>query len=59
MKTWLRNFSELSPEQKKIVQMPLHERSLIYGAPGSGKTQTLLHRTAYLIKKFSESPDKM
>lgn len=57
MKTWLRSFSELSPEQKKIVQMPPWESGLVSGPPGSGKTQVLVHRAAYLIKTHKASPD--
>jgi superfamily I DNA/RNA helicase len=59
MKTWLRSFAELSPEQKKIVQMPPRESSLVSGPPGSGKTQALVHRIAYLIKTHKASPDKI
>lgn len=59
MMTWLRDFSELSPEQKKIVRMPLPGRCLVTGPPGSGKTQTLVHRAAYLIKNQKISPERI
>lgn len=59
MKTWLRSFSELSSEQKKIVQMPPRESGLVSGPPGSGKTQALVHRAAYLIKTHKASSDKI
>jgi superfamily I DNA/RNA helicase len=59
MKTWLRSFAELSPEQKRIVQMPPQESILISGPPGSGKTQALVHRIAYLIETHKASPDKI
>lgn len=51
MKDWLRDFSELSPEQKKAVQLPLEESRLLSGPPGSGKTQALVHRAVYLIQQ--------
>lgn len=59
MKTWLRSFSELSSEQKRIVRMPPGESCLVSGPPGSGKTQALVHRAAYLIETHKTSPDRI
>lgn len=59
MKTWLRSFSELTPAQKKIVQIPPWESGLFSGPPGSGKTQTLVHRAAYLLETHRASQEKI
>ena len=59
MKAWLRSFSDLSLEQKKIVRMPPRESGLVSGPPGSGKTQALVHRAAYLIETNTASPEKI
>ncbi len=59
MKNWLRSFSELSPEQKKIVQMPPHESRLVSGPPGSGKTQALVHRAAFFLQSDGVSPQNI
>ena len=59
MKTWLRSFSELSHGQKKIVQIPPFESCLVSGPPGSGKTQALVHRASFLVKKHNVSPERI
>ena len=42
--------SDLTPEQKNAVTTPAHENNLVLGTPGSGKTQVLLQRAAYLVQ---------
>jgi superfamily I DNA/RNA helicase len=56
MKTWLLNQSDLSCEQEQIVKMPPQENGFVIGYPGSGKTQVLVHRAAYLVESQGISP---
>jgi ATP-dependent DNA helicase RecQ len=37
-------------EQIRIVTAPLHRNLLVLAGPGSGKTRTVVHRTAYLLR---------
>ena len=39
-----------NPEQIRIVTAPLHRNLLVLAGPGSGKTRTVVHRTAYLLR---------
>lgn len=48
--TWWRDPSELKDEQKRVVELPLQGSYLILGPPGSGKTNLLLLRAAYLVR---------
>ena len=59
MKTWLLNRSDLSSEQAQVVKMPPQENGFVIGYPGSGKTQVLVHRAAYLIESHGVSPHKL
>ena len=55
---WILSQRELSPDQKKAVELPLEQNQLIIGPPGSGKTQILVHRAYYLCKKYAaQTPD--
>lgn len=47
---WAIDPSELSVEQKKIIQLPIDGHYAIIGPPGSGKTNVLLLRTSYLMR---------
>lgn len=40
--------SELTAEQLRAVELPPRENRVLIGGPGSGKTQVLLHRAAFL-----------
>jgi superfamily I DNA/RNA helicase len=46
--SWLLERTELTAEQLRAVELPPTEHRLILGGPGSGKTQVLLHRAAFL-----------
>src|ERR1019366_1282700 len=39
-----------SPAQIKVVTAPLSRNMLILAGPGSGKTRTVVHRCAYLLR---------
>ena len=39
-----------NPAQEQIVTAPLNKNLLIVAGPGSGKTRTLVHRIAYLVR---------
>src|SRR5207344_809111 len=56
--TWLVPRNKLTPEQMRAVELRLHEHRVILGAPGSGKTQILLHRARYLCDAFHVAEDR-
>lgn len=58
MQNWLVHRSELTPEQLRAVELNSEEHRVIFGAPGSGKTQILLHRAAYLRELEDVSDDR-
>jgi len=47
--TWLVPVSDMTPEQLRAIQLPARQHRVIFGAPGSGKTQILLHRARHLL----------
>ncbi len=51
-------FKDLTPEQHLAVEIGPDHNRLVFGEPGSGKTQVLLHRAAYLRKIYSIKPEK-
>jgi superfamily I DNA/RNA helicase len=51
--SWLVPYSDLTNEQLRAVEASPEVHRLIVGAPGSGKTLALLHRTAWLRKRFN------
>lgn len=56
MSTWLIPRSELTPEQLRAIELDTRENRVVLGGPGSGKTQILLHRAAYLAEKHKVTP---
>jgi superfamily I DNA/RNA helicase len=42
----------LTLEQVRAIELDAHEHRLIMGGPGSGKTQILLHRAAFLRQEY-------
>lgn len=53
MSTWLLPRSELTPEQLRAIELPHTDHQVIFGAPGSGKTQVLIHRADELRRRLS------
>lgn len=49
--SWLVPRDELTAEQIRAVEMSRREPCVVLGAPGSGKTQILLHRAKYLLEE--------
>lgn len=58
MSTWLLPRSELTPEQLRAIELPHTEHQVIFGAPGSGKTQILLHRADELRRRLGSSDER-
>ncbi len=58
MATWLIPFSDLTPEQQRAIQFTPDRHRVIFGAPGSGKTQILLHRANHLAREFNVPPSR-
>ena len=58
MSTWLLPRHELTPEQLRAVELGHAEHQVIFGAPGSGKTQILLHRAAHLRDRLRSQPNR-
>lgn len=48
MGTWLLPRTELTPAQLRAIELRWKTHQVVVGAPGSGKTQILLHRAKYL-----------
>src|SRR5215470_11180956 len=48
MTTWLVPRQDLTPDQLRAVELSPSEHRVIFCAPGSGKTQILVHRARYL-----------
>jgi superfamily I DNA/RNA helicase len=58
MSTWLLPRNELTPEQLRAVELSHADHQIIFGAPGSGKTQILLHRAAFLRDRLGTDPGR-
>lgn len=56
--SWLIPRDELTPDQIRAVELRPNEHRVILGAPGSGKTQILLHRARYLSEELAIGPDR-
>jgi superfamily I DNA/RNA helicase len=54
--SWLVPRDELTVEQIRAVELDPHEHRVILGAPGSGKTQILVHRARYLSDELRVQP---
>jgi len=58
MATWLVPRDELTVDQLRAVEQNKNEHRVICGAPGSGKTQVLLHRAKYLQDAYKSHPNR-
>lgn len=56
--SWLIPRNELTTEQLRAIELSSSEHRVVFGAPGSGKTQILLHRARYLCDMSRVSADK-
>lgn len=56
--SWLIPLDELTPDQIRAIQLDIDQNHAILGAPGSGKTQVLLHRARYLSDDYDISPER-
>lgn len=58
MSTWLVPREELTVDQLRAVEADTNEHRLIFGPPGSGKTQVLVHRARYLCDALGSVPNR-
>jgi superfamily I DNA/RNA helicase len=56
---WLIPRDELTPDQVRAVELHPGEPRVIVGAPGSGKTQILLHRARFLCDEYGIDPNRL
>lgn len=53
---YLLHDSQLTPEQRAVVELRPEQDHVIAGPPGSGKTQVLLHRARWLASNYKVDP---
>jgi superfamily I DNA/RNA helicase len=56
--SWLIPRDELTADQIRAVELSPNEHRVILGAPGSGKTQILLHRARHLSEEYGVRPER-
>ncbi len=56
--SWLIPLDELTPDQIRAIQLDIDQNHAILGAPGSGKTQVLLHRARHLSDEHDIDPER-
>jgi superfamily I DNA/RNA helicase len=57
--TWLVPLNELDCKQREAVELNTREPWVIGGAPGSGKTQILLHRARHLLDEYGVDASRL
>lgn len=50
---------ELSPRQRRIVEVPVGRHLLVLAPPGSGKTRTIAERVAFLLARGIAAPEEV
>ena len=58
MPTFLLPRLELTPDQLRVVELSASEHRIVFGPPGSGKTQILIHRAAHLRDTYRVDPER-
>ncbi|MBE9569861.1 MAG: AAA family ATPase, partial [Proteobacteria bacterium] len=58
MPSWLVPLNELTPDQRRAVELDATDPKVIIGVPGSGKTMVLVHRAYFLRERFNVSPER-
>lgn len=58
MPSFLLHRLELTPDQLRIVELSPVDHRVVFGPPGSGKTQVLIHRAAHLRDIRGASADR-
>ncbi len=58
MSIWLLPRGDLTPDQTRAVEMAPDRHRVILGVAGSGKTQVLVHRAAYLAETYNIPPER-
>jgi len=58
MPTWLIPRDELTSEQLRAIELSPNEHRVVFGAPGSGKTQVLLYRARHLMDTWRVTLDR-
>ncbi len=59
MGSWLIPRTDLSADQLRAVELPARDHQVVCGAPGSGKTQVLVHRARHLLDSFGTDPRRL
>lgn len=55
---WLVPRDEMTPDQLRAIEMKPTEHRVVFGAPGSGKTQIVLHRARHLLDDYGIPEDR-
>jgi len=58
MSMWLIPLEEMTQEQLRAIELGPQENRIVFGPPGSGKTQVLLHRAKYLCDTWNIPADR-